>query len=565
MKLSLACIAGNAEKYIERFLDSFQPWFDEVVIVRAVGSLEPDRTLEIAESRGCVVGEYLNAKTASKWDFEGKVFEWADKNWPHVDDFAAARNMAFDLATGDWIMWADMDDILQGGEHIRADLEAMPAEARALSAPYDIRDDQLRVMRERIIRKGETRWINPIHENLDFPDGVKCVETNRWQVVHMPLGTRKANDERNLRILESIPNPNGSQRFHMVMSLRAVGRIDDAKNLAAQIVMEQPADVGKAEIYELLFLMAQLTEDHETRARLMLQALAVDPTRREAFGDLAMSYIVAGDAPAALSMATAMDALPLPDPVPWNTRRKYYGYAGTHILGCALRFNGRMAEADVLEMNRFLLSGAKISLLHATRGRPAMAAATRRKWLETAANPDAIEHIYALDVDDETMGVLAINRHVLLDGTGGSVAAWNKAAESSRGEVLIQLSDDWEPFQGWDAAILDAIGDTTKPAVLAVNDGHRRDNLLCMAILTRARWQQQGYLFHPAFFSVYSDNWFSECAYRDGIVIDARDRITFEHMHPFFGKGEVDATYHRGNSQDAYERGKAVLEELRKQ
>jgi hypothetical protein len=55
--ISLCCIAGNAEKYIDRFLDSFQPHFDEVCIVRACGNQKPDATLEVAESRGCKVGE----------------------------------------------------------------------------------------------------------------------------------------------------------------------------------------------------------------------------------------------------------------------------------------------------------------------------------------------------------------------------------------------------------------------------------------------------------------------------------------------------------------------------
>jgi hypothetical protein len=99
--------------------------------------------------------------------------------------------------------------------------------------------------------------------------------------------------------------------------------------------------------------------------------------------------------------------------------------------------------------------------------------------------------------------------------------------------------------------------------VLAVNDGHRKDDLLCMAILTRARYQEQGYLFHPEFFSMFSDNWFSECAFRDGVVIDARDRITFEHLHPAFGKAAMDETYARSNATDHYTAGKETFERLK--
>lgn len=557
-KLSLACIAGNAEQYIERFLDSFQPWVDEVVIVCAAGNQKEDRTIQIAESRQCKTGYYTNGGSHENSALiEDKI------NWPHVDDFAAARNKAFNMATGDFVMWADMDDILENGAAIRADLDAMPSDCLALSVPYDVRDDQLRIMRERVIRKGTARWINPVHEQLDFPNGVKCAETNRWQIVHQPIGIRKANDERNVRILESISNPTGSQRFHLAQSLRAVGRVEDGIRIAAELVTERPADLGTAEIYEMFLFMAQLTTDPDMRARLTLQALATDPTRREAYGDLAMAYVAANDAPGAEAWARAMLAMPMPPNPAWNMRRKYYGYLAPLIHGTTLRRLGRVHEADVKETNHIIRHGAKISLLHATRGRPAMAATTRRKWMERAADPDAIEHIFGLDADDPTAFMLALHRHEWTDGQSGPVAAWNKCAERSIGEILIQLSDDWEPPLHWDMMVRGAIGDTSKPTVLAISDGHRTDDLLCMAVLTRARYKSQGYLFHPEFFSMFSDNWFSECAFRDGVVIDARDRITFEHLHPAFGKAEMDETYQRSNAAENYRAGNAVFERLK--
>lgn len=231
----------------------------------------------------------------------------------------------------------------------------------------------------------------------------------------------------------------------------------------------------------------------------------------------------------------------------------------------ALRANGRIEEADATETNYFIRNGGKISLIHATRGRVKQAVEARTKWFAKAKNPDAIEHIFGLDADDEHAMFLTVHNHVWTDGKGGPVAAWNAAARKSSGEILIQLSDDWEPPLHWDQIILSEIQDTSKPVVLAVSDGHRKDDLLCMAIMTRARYNQQGFIFHPEFFSMYSDNWFSEQAFKDGVVIDARDRITFEHLHPAFGKAEVDSTYQRTNCQEAYERGFAVLEALRNQ
>jgi len=43
-------------------------------------------------------------------------------------------------------------------------------------------------------------------------------------------------------------------------------------------------------------------------------------------------------------------------------------------------------------------------------------------------------------------------------------------------------------------------------------------------------------------------------------VIDARQRLVFEHVHPTFGKAETDAVYQRQNDPREYEFGKLVFE-----
>ena len=88
-KLSLCVIAGNVENIIGRFLDAFGGVADEIIVVRARGCGEVDATMAIAQERGAKIGFYENHP---------------GNYWPHVDDFAAARNMACDMATGDWLM-----------------------------------------------------------------------------------------------------------------------------------------------------------------------------------------------------------------------------------------------------------------------------------------------------------------------------------------------------------------------------------------------------------------------------------------------------------------------------
>ena len=552
MKLSLCVIAGNVEKYITRFIESFQPIADEICIVRAIGDQDPDKTLEIARSMGCRTDEYFG-DTSLGWD--------------HVDDFAKARQKSFNMATHDLVMWADTDDIIspESIAAIRAAISRMPAECVGIEIPYVVPEDGLTVFRERIIRKGAAVWRSPIHEHLCFPSEPQLARISDAHILHMPSGPRSANNERNLRILENIP-PNertGSHRFHLFQSLRAVGRIEDAIREVFDLLKNPPEDIGKAEKYELFIAAGQLTDDLDQRSQMMLQALATDPSRREAYGELANCMIANGRPEDALAYTSAMRAIPKPTDGSWNLRSKYYGYLGESLHGMALRCNGYDAEADTIETNHFIRHGAKISLVHATRGRVPQAVAARQKWLARAANPDSIEHIFGLDIDDPGSAFLSIHNHVLLPGNGGPVAAWNTAAEKSKGQVIIQMSDDWDPPMHWDKLILDAIGDTTRPAVLAVSDGHRTDALLCMAILTRARYLQQGHIFHPEFFSMYSDDWFTECAHRDGVIIDEQDRITFEHLHPVFRKAPNDATYARSNDPFFYDTGRGILERLR--
>jgi hypothetical protein len=128
-KVSLAMIVGNEAAHIERCLRSFAGSFHELCVVRAIGAQEPDSTLDLVHALAaelCVelqFGIYRNGQSAA--------------DWKHVDSFAAARNQAFELATGDWIFWADADDTLRGEP--RAILEACGStDADLLLFTYDV-------------------------------------------------------------------------------------------------------------------------------------------------------------------------------------------------------------------------------------------------------------------------------------------------------------------------------------------------------------------------------------------------------------------------------------------
>ena len=80
-------IVKNEETSLARCLDSVQGIADEIVIVDT-GSTDLTRQIA-AEYTDCIFD-----------------FEW-------VDDFAAARNFAFDQASCEYILWLDADDVFE--------------------------------------------------------------------------------------------------------------------------------------------------------------------------------------------------------------------------------------------------------------------------------------------------------------------------------------------------------------------------------------------------------------------------------------------------------------------
>jgi len=564
--ISLCVIVGNVAEYIERFIISFAPLADEIILVRAIGSAQPDDTFAIAErlcselGKKLTLAEYINSA--------------GHEDWPHLDSFAAARQMSFDLAAGDYCFWADTDDVLTHGSAELIREHAARGGHPVFIFPYEIFGRGVTVPRERmILREAPGSWLYPVHECYRFSVEVQGVSDERVVVQHMPKPSKSGSTERNLRILESIPDSELSAGllYHLHCEQLSAGKtvvaIDSAKRALSH------HDIGKPEAYELFLNLARMSgHDPGIAKQYLLQAYATDPARREALGMLSTTAIDAGDGTAALAHARQMLATERPSDWSWNDRSAAYTWLGKEIYQQALRAAGRQDEAEVVRIG--ILSEADvpiISLIHATRGRAQKASMARKLWMDLAERPECIEHIFAFDSDDDASRPLRRFNHVVTPAGGGCVAAWNAGASRTIGSILIQLSDDWMPPAKWDTLIRERTGDVLKSKVLAVSDGTRADNLLCMAIITRARYLSQSVflpdfvgpvMFDPRFTGVYSDNWFTHCAYRDGVVIDARD-LVFEHQHPAFHESiKPDETYIRQNAPERYAEGKVVYEQL---
>lgn len=561
MRVSLCVICGNEEKHIIRMLNSFNGTFDELSITRALGKTKPDKTIALAEKwcreQGipCAVTEYRNDAGAEEWE--------------HVDDFAAARNVSFRQASGDWLIWCDCDDTFQGdATEFRAKLFDASPDLTMVRCLYDVKGTNKKLYRERAIRGdavrlGGRKWHHSVHENLMLNQGDKHEDWPEPIWIHEPIEIRKENRKRNLRILANSVREAATQYFYIHQEHFCCGNREQAVEYG-RIALAFP-NLQPAFRYETLINLAKMSASRRDANVMLMEAHGIYPWCREALASLVLLNFEFRDYEKARYWADKMVSLrePLTKDRPWTHEAKWYGWSGYDLAARAHRVCGNKSAADVFQMQYHQGARPKISLLHATRGRPSKAIATRETWLHMASDPSCVEHIFAVDADDVASLEMSKQFVSFVSPKQSCVSAWNGAARISSGELLVQLSDDWVPVPGWDQMLLNECKkrDPDKESfVIAVSDGARTDDLLCMAILSRARYEQQGgELFHEGYESVFSDNEFSYRAAKDKVIIDARKRIRFEHMHPTFGKAPMDATYQHNNQRARLDAGHALF------
>lgn len=557
--ISLCVICGNEEEHILPMLGSFAPCFDEFSLVRAIGARKADQTFEIASAwcaangKAFVGSEYANGFAAKAWD--------------HVDSFAAARNQAFKQATGDWLVWCDCDDTMEHAEKLREELAAIPDDVAMVRYPYDVRGSGKKLMRERAIRASDFArgriWHHSVHENLLILPGDKHEDHTACVWVHSPKTVKRENRRRNLRILGNSVTECATQYFYIHQEHYCNQDKQSAEQFG-KLALGFP-NLQPSFRYETLLNLACICGNYREAMTYCMEAHGIFPWCREAIAAMILLHFEKGDGRRATWWADQMLKLREPSEKerPWTHEAKYYGWAGFDLAARSHRMAGNQERADQIQANFHAHGTPAISLIHATRGRSSKAVACREAWMNTAATPWNVEHIFAVDADDKESAQMAKQFVSVTSEKRSCVAAWNLAAKRARGDLIVQLSDDWLPTQNWDARLLEAVKFRDlkrEEVVIAVNDGHRKDDLLCMAILSRARLEAQGELFFEGYESVFSDNEFSVRAFADGIVVDARDRITFEHAHPAFGAAPMDKTYEHNNSTERYKAGKALFD-----
>jgi hypothetical protein len=209
----------------------------------------------------------------------------------------------------------------------------------------------------------------------------------------------------------------------------------------------------------------------------------------------------------------------------------------------------------------------KISLLHATRGTPDRANATRESWLSRAYDRSMIEHFWAIQAGDTTSTALDPDSIVAVTDdppawASSSVANWNAAAALATGDLLVVIADDLTPPIGWDETLRVFLGNPNTASTqfcVYVPDQLSNDGLLRHPIMSRALYQRRGYIFDPEYYGVFCDNDLTTWCQFNRVPVYRIDpqRLQFYHDHDMTGNS-VTALQNR---KEAYDWGYAIYME----
>jgi glycosyltransferase involved in cell wall biosynthesis len=199
MRVSIsACLITRKEPLLRQALESIRPWVDEIVVV--------DTTPEAEEA------SFMDDDALHLIDRFERFTDCLDDDG-NMADFSAARTRSFELATHPTVLWLDADDVVEGGEHLQAEVARAARTAAGrdwrLVCPYAYEHNDRGEcisyqMRERVVPdKARFRWDEPVHEALIPAFGQESLNVDTVLVRWVHKRTRPVTPGRNLRILRA--------------------------------------------------------------------------------------------------------------------------------------------------------------------------------------------------------------------------------------------------------------------------------------------------------------------------------------------------------------------------
>ncbi|MBK7539377.1 MAG: glycosyltransferase [Myxococcales bacterium] len=198
-------------KLLPRCLRSLTGAYDELCVVDT-GS--QDATAELARRAGARLAVFTACNGA-----DGKI-----------EDFAAARNAALALATADWVLQIDADEVLRPGSAARL---RRHARGSADLVMVTLRDGAERWLSARLLRRTDgLRYVGRVHEYAEQDAAPTAVTDREIVITNRPdKRGKESGGERNLRLLrlELAQQPDNARALYQLGNeLRIAGKLDEA-------------------------------------------------------------------------------------------------------------------------------------------------------------------------------------------------------------------------------------------------------------------------------------------------------------------------------------------------
>lgn len=112
-------------------------------------------------------------------------------------------------------------------------------------------------------------------------------------------------------------------------------------------------------------------------------------------------------------------------------------------------------------------------------------------------------------------------------------------------DILVNFSDDMRfTVYGWDEIIREGFRCNGPDRFLHFPDSTAKNMLATMSVMGRKYFERDGYIYHPAYKSLWCDNEAMEVAKMRGCYVYMGTQI-FDHYHPAYGHVPWDEQYER--------------------
>ena len=202
----------------------------------------------------------------------------------------------------------------------------------------------------------------------------------------------------------------------------------------------------------------------------------------------------------------------------------------------------------------------KLLIKFPTRNRKNKFFKVLRQYQNLCEDLDNTYFLITLDNDDESMNPSDVedifntfkNIKVVYGTSNSKIHAVNRDIELVNDwDIVLLASDDMTPkVKGYDNIIRNKMKElySDTDGILWFNDGHMGNKLNTLCILGKKYYDRFGYIYHPEYKSVWSDNEFMLV----GNLLGKQtyfEQVIIEHEHPDWGYGSRDEI-HQNNSKN---------------